>query len=114
MSNFIAPTPQPICRRIGFARDILLVFRTRKDMRNEGNKDSQRENGENCAPYETQIITVFDTFLRVNVFVVLNVRAEPTERTSPTGLLFLFAPCRSFARRLILSYAFLRVHIIYY
>ena len=62
-----------------------------EDVRDERDEDGQRECGQDGAPNEAEVVAVFPAFLRVNFVVVLDVRAEPTERTSPRRLLFLLA-----------------------
>ena len=112
MRHFEAPATQPVCCRIGVTCYVLLVLRSGEDVRNEGDEDGQRECGQDSTPDEAEVVFVFATHLRVNVVRVAYVGAEPIERPEPSRLRFRLVPCRGLACRLMLSYAFLCVHII--
>ena len=111
MRHFIPPSAEPVGSRIGVAGDVLLIFCSREDVGNEGYEDGERKGGKHCTPYETEVVAVFGSFLRVGIFFVADVGTEPIQRANPSRL--LLGRLAFFARLacgLILSYAFLCVH----
>ena len=114
MCHFIPPAAEPIGCRVRVAGDVLLVFCTRENMRDEGNEDGQREDGKHSSPHETHVVSVFPAFLGGNIFLVRDVRPEPFQGAIPRRLLLRLPPSCGFARRFVLFYAFLCVHCLVY